>query len=76
MSRFKIGDHVRWTHANHGLEQGIGVIVAVIPNDKQVDRFTMYDVQFGSELFTLYGTQIESADGAGSSLATATGPSE
>ena len=66
MPRFKIGDHVRWTHATPGLEHAIGVIVAVIPNDK-LDQLTLYDVQFGSEVFSLDGNQIESADGAGSS---------
>jgi hypothetical protein len=63
VSRFKVGDRVRWTHASPGLDHGIGVVVAVIPNDKQLDQFTAYDVQFGSKLITLLGTQVESADG-------------
>jgi hypothetical protein len=62
--RFTKGDRVRWVRAVALPENrnAVGVIVAVIPNDTNVDDFTMYDITFPFGTLTLYGTQIEPAD--------------
>jgi hypothetical protein len=62
---FTIGERVRWVRAVSGPEYRnvIGMVVAVIPDDRNSRQFSMYDVQFSFGLRTLYGTQIEAVEG-------------
>jgi len=62
--RHNIGSKVRWVHALNIPENqnAVGIVLAVIPNDDDLDDFTMYDIQFPFGNFTLYGTQIEPSD--------------
>ena len=61
MSKYKIGSEVRWVHAVASPEKqnAVGIVLAVFPNDTDLDEFTMYDVEFSFGMFMLYGTQIE-----------------
>jgi hypothetical protein len=63
MPVFKVGDHVRWINAVSipELKNAVGVVESVIPNDTQVDEFTMYEIEFEFGPRTLYGTQIRAA---------------
>ena len=63
MPVFKVGDHVRWVSAVSVPEykNAVGVVESVIPNDTQVDEFTMYEIKFKFGLRTLYATQIRAA---------------
>jgi len=63
---FKIGDQVRWVRAvpDWHLKQKTGVITGVVSSDQDNEAFNMYDVRFDADSYTLYGTQIEPADGA------------
>jgi len=57
---FKVGDYVRWAAAESEsrYKNCVGTITAVIPNDKNLDAFAMYDVRFDFGDRTLYGTQL------------------
>jgi hypothetical protein len=63
---YKIGDHVRWVRAvpDTHLKHKLGLITGVVSSDQGNDAFHMYDVQFDTDSFTLYGTQLERADAA------------
>ena len=56
----KIGDRVRWLRAVPDATKmdNIGIVTAVIPNDNNVDEFTLYDIKFDYGIYTLYGTQL------------------
>ena len=59
--RFAVGDHVRWVRAlaDPGNQNSVGQVLAVVPNDSNLDAFTIYDVEFSFGRFTLYGTQVD-----------------
>jgi hypothetical protein len=63
MPVFLVGDKVRWVSAVSVPEykNAVGVVESVIPNDTQVDEFTMYEIEFKFGPRTLYGTQIRTA---------------
>jgi len=60
-TRFKIGDRVRWARAlafpKH--TNAVGTVIGILPNDANLENFTMYKVEFEFEMFALYCTQIE-----------------
>ena len=62
---FDSGQKVRWVRAVSVPEYRsvVGMVVTVIPDDRHSREFSMYDVQFPFGMRTLYGTQIEAADG-------------
>ena len=58
---FHVGDHVRWVRAVASPEcrNAIGVILAIVPDDRNSREFSIYEVRFTFGTRTLYGTQIE-----------------
>jgi len=60
---FRVGDRVVWKNATLGLahENNAGTVVNVIPHEKQLDEFALYDVDFDFGTRTLYGTQLVAA---------------
>ncbi|HYR89421.1 MAG TPA: hypothetical protein VE422_35425 [Terriglobia bacterium] len=58
--KFNVGDRVEWVRAipSPELKDIAGIVMAVIPNDQDLDDFYMYDIQFDFGLYTLYGTQL------------------
>ena len=62
--RFKRADRVRWIRAvSPELKNAVGTVIFVVPNDANLDAFTMYDIEFQLGTFTLHGTQIEADAG-------------
>ena len=61
MPSFTIGDHVRWVRGAVSSEQknAIGVVLEVMPDDANLEAFTIYDIEFRFGIYTLYGSQIE-----------------
>jgi hypothetical protein len=61
---FKIGDRVQWVRAvpDATKQDNIGIVTAVIPDDKNRDEFTLYDIKFDFGLYTLYGTQLRACE--------------
>jgi hypothetical protein len=60
---FKIGDRVQWVRRvpDATKKDNIGVVTAVIPDEKNLDEFTMYDIHLDFGTYTLYGTQLRAA---------------
>jgi hypothetical protein len=49
---FRVGDEVVWiTEAFH---DKVGIVTNVIPNDRELSEFTLYDVTFDFGLRTLH----------------------
>jgi hypothetical protein len=54
---FRVGDQVVWiTEAFH---HKVGIVTNVIPNDRELNEFTVYDVTFDFGLRTLHGSELQ-----------------
>jgi len=57
LSLFKVGDEVVWiTEAFHNK---VGTVTNVIPNDNELNEFTLYDVTFDFGLRALHGSELQ-----------------
>jgi len=62
MSRFKIGDTVRREMRPEASYVAVGTIVAVIPNQHQLQIFDEYEVNFGANgILIAYDSQLQAA---------------
>ena len=62
MSRFKVGDSVRRETRPEPGYNAVGTIVAVIPNQHQLEIFEEYEVDFGANgVLIAYDSQLQAA---------------
>ncbi len=62
MARFKIGDSVRRDINPEAGYVALGTIVAVIPNQHQLQIFDQYEVDFGANgILIAYDSQLRAA---------------
>jgi hypothetical protein len=54
LSVFKVGDEVVWIM--EALHHKVGIVTDVIPNDSELNEFTLYGVDFDFGLRTLHGS--------------------
>ena len=60
MSLFQVGDSVVWVKAvADNRPEIVGIVLAVVPSDSEIDEFALYDVAFIFGTFTLHGTQLK-----------------
>jgi hypothetical protein len=59
MLRFKVGNKVRCINQkSSGDTREVGIIRLVVPNDDELDAFSMYEVEFPDRRIVIYGSQL------------------